>query len=186
MLTALTPFVLTICAIANVSIGAYVLCRNPRSSTHRAFFLYALLIGIWALAVAMTHGASSPALWHVQLSFAAGSLIPTAMLTFAEHFRAGRTSTSLINRWICAPIGLVFSVSAWSSLLVTGVEVRGAHIASSYGPLHGSFAIYMFGCFALGIYVLYATYRRATGLLRLQTKYLLIAMAVPIAPAQRE
>src|SRR5262245_14018718 len=183
MLTALTPFVLTICAIANVSIGAYVLCRNPRSSTHRAFFLYALPIGIWALAVAMTHGASSPALWHVQLSFAAGSLIPTAMLTFAEHFRAGRTTTSLINRWICAPIGLAFSILAWSSLLVTGVEVRGGHIASSYGPLHGPFAIYMFGCFALGIYVLYATYRRATGLLRLQTKYLLIAMAVPIAPA---
>src|SRR5215467_1304977 len=183
MLTALTPLVLTICAIANVSIGAYVLCRNPRSSTHRAFFLYALPIGIWALAVAMTHGASSPALWHVQLSFAAGSLIPIAMLTFAEHFRGARTNASLINRWICAPIGLAFSLLAWSSLLVGSVEVRGGHIASTYGPLHGPFAIYMFGCFGLGIYVLHATYKRATGLLKLQTKYLLIAMAVPIAPA---
>src|SRR5262245_63283631 len=183
MLTALTPFVLTICAIANVSIGAYVLCRNPRSSTHRAFFLYALPIGIWALAVAMTHGASSPALWHVQLSFAAGSLIPIAMLTFAEHFRGARTNASLINRWIGAPIGLAFSLLAWSSLLVSSVEVRGGHIASTYGPLHGPFAIYMFGCFALCIYVLHATYKRATGLLKLQTKYLLIAMAVPIAPA---
>src|SRR5215831_14900370 len=183
MLTALTPLVLTICAIANVSIGAYVLCRNPRSSTHRAFFLYALPISIWALAVAMTHGASSPALWQVQLSFAAGSLIPIAMLTFAEHFRGARTNTSLINRWICAPIGLAFSLLAWSSLLVSSVEVRGGHIASTYGPLHGPFAIYMFGCFALGIYVLHATYKRATGLLKLQTKYLLIAMAVPIAPA---
>src|SRR5215467_13776250 len=178
MLTALTPLVLTICAIANVSIGAYVLCRNPRSSTHRAFFLYALPIGIWALAVAMTHGASSPALWHVQLSFAAGSLIPIAMLTFAEHFRGARTNASLINRWICAPIGLAFSLLAWSSLLVSSVEVRGGHIASTYGPLHGPFAIYMFGCFALGIYVLHATYKRATGLLKLQTKYLLIAHTI--------
>src|SRR5215470_4164855 len=183
MLTALTPFVLTICAIANVSIGAYVLCRNPRASTHRAFFLYALPIGIWALAVALTHGSSWPARWHFQLSFAAGSLVPIAMLRFAEHFRGVGNKASFIGRWICTPIGLAFSLLAWSPFLVGSVEIRGGHLRANYGPLHGPFALYMFGCFTFGIYVLWSTYRKATGLLKLQTKYLLIAMAVPIAPA---
>jgi PAS domain S-box-containing protein len=41
----------------------------------------------------------------------------------------------------------------------------------------------MLGSFAFGIYVLYRAYRESNGLLRLQARYLLIAMAVPIAPA---
>ena len=183
MLTALPALVLMICAVANVSIGAYVLCRNPRSSTHRAFFLYALPIGIWAFAVALTHGSSWPARWHFQLSFAAGSLVPIAMLRFAEHFRGVGNKASFIGRWICTPIGLAFSLLAWSPFLVGSVEIRGGHLRANYGPLHGPFALYMFGCFTFGIYVLWSTYRKATGLLKLQTKYLLIAMAVPIAPA---
>ena len=61
MTTNVAPLILTLCAVANVSIGVYVLCTNPRSSTHRAFFLYAMPIGVWAFAVALTHGAASPA-----------------------------------------------------------------------------------------------------------------------------
>jgi PAS domain S-box-containing protein len=183
MTTNVAPLILTLCAVANVSIGVYVLCTNPRSSTHRAFFLYAMPIGVWAFAVALTHGAASPAVWHVQLAFAAGSLVPIAMLTFAERFHGGRTDTSIINSWLCAPVGVAFSILSWSPWLVSGVELQGSDIRPNYGPLHGPFASYILGCFALGIYVLYVTYRKATGLLRLQTKYLLIAMAVPIAPA---
>jgi len=41
----------------------------------------------------------------------------------------------------------------------------------------------MLSCFTFGIYVLWTAYRKATGLFKLQTKYLLIALAVPIAPA---
>ena len=52
-----------------------------------------------------------------------------------------------------------------------------------YGPLHGPFAVYALACFAFGFYVLYSTYRKTTGLLKLQSKYLLIAMAVPTALA---
>jgi PAS domain S-box-containing protein len=183
MTTNVAPLILTLCAIANVSIGAYVLYTNPRSSTHRAFFLYAMPIGVWAFAVALTHGAASPALWHVRLSFAAGSLVPIAMLTFAEHFRRGSTDTSVVNRWLCAPIGVAFSLLSWSPWLVDGVELQGSDIRPNYGPLHGPFATYILGCFTFGIYVLFMAYRESTGLLRLQTRYLLIAMAVPIAPA---
>jgi signal transduction histidine kinase len=168
MVATVTPFILTLCAIANISIGVYVLYRNPRSSTHRAFFLYVIPIGAWAFAVALTHGAPLPERWHVQLSFAAGSLVPIAMLTFAEHFRKGRTDTFIVNRWICALVGVPFCLLAWSPWLVGGVELRGGDIRPSYGPLHGPFATYMLGSLAFGIYVLYRAYRESNGLLRLQ------------------
>ena len=67
--------------------------------------------------------------------------------------------------------------------MVGGVEFEGGEMRVIYGPLHGPFAAYVLGCFAYGFYVLHSTYRQATGLLRLQTKYLLIAMAVPTALA---
>src|SRR5262245_34855558 len=183
MATTIAPVVLTLCAIANISIGAYVLCRNPRSSTHRAFFLYAVPIGIWAFAVALTHSTTTPAVWHVRLAFSAGSLVPIAMLTFAEHFRSGKSSSSPINRWMFAPLGLGFCLLSWSPWLAVGVILEGGHIRPTYGPLHVPFAVYILGCFAYGIYVLLQAYRSATGLLKLQTRYLLIAMAMPIAPA---
>ena len=105
------------------------------------------------------------------------------MLTFAEHFRSGRSSTSAINRWLFAPLGLAFCLLSWSPWLAVNVVLEGGHIRPTYGPLHVPFAVYILGCFALGIYVLYQAYRSATGLLKLQTRYLLIAMAMPIAPA---
>jgi surface polysaccharide O-acyltransferase-like enzyme len=64
MATSVTTFILLFCAVANMSIGAYVFSRNPRSPTHRAFFLYAALIAAWALALALFEGTRPPNAWH--------------------------------------------------------------------------------------------------------------------------
>ena len=105
------------------------------------------------------------------------------MLTFAEHFRSGKSSTSMVNRWLFAPLGLAFCLLSWSPWLAVNVVLQDDHIRPTYGPLHIPFAVYILACFAFGIYVLYQAYQGSTGLLRLQTRYLLIAMAMPIAPA---
>ena len=49
----------------------------------------------------------------------------------------------------------------------------------TYGPLHFPFTAYALGCFAFALYTLFSTYRKATGLLKIQSAYLLMAMAVP-------
>ena len=105
------------------------------------------------------------------------------MLTFAEHFRKGRTDTSIVNRWICAPVGVSFCLLAWSPWLVGGLNFWEAIFVRVTDLFMAPFATYMLGSFAFGIYVLYRAYRESNGLLRLQARYLLIAMAVPIAPA---
>ena len=179
MVTSVTALILLFCAVANMSIGAYVFSRNPRSSPHRAFFLYAALIAVWALALALFEGARPPNAWHTRLGFAAGSLVPIVMLRFAECFPSSTRGTSSINRWLFTPLGLGFSLLSWSVWMVEGVGIQGGEIRAVYGPLHGPFAVYVLGCFAFGFYVLHSTYRQTTGLLKLQSKYLLIAMAVP-------
>jgi len=111
MVATVTPLLLVLCAIANLSIGAYVLSTNPRAVTHRAFFLYAMPVAVWAFAVALTHGAATPALWHTRLGFAVGSVIPIAMLTFAEHTRMAPLAAGGLQRGVLFSTAVVISVA---------------------------------------------------------------------------
>ncbi|MBM2812535.1 MAG: Histidine kinase, partial [Chloroflexi bacterium] len=169
--------ILVFCASANMSIGVYVLSRNSRSAAHRAFFLFTVPVAVWAFGLAMFHGHQSSPLWSMKLAFAGASLIPIAMLGFAERFPDPTCGTSTVNRWLFTPMGVAFSLLSWSSWMVRGVELSGSEVRLIYGPLHIFFGTYMLACFGFGAYVLYSTFRDATGLLRLQTRYLLIAIA---------
>src|SRR6266511_3578183 len=183
MTTTVMTLLAIFCAAANCTIGIYVLRRDSRSATHRAFFLVVMPIAVWAFALALAHAATPPALWYVKLSFATGSLVPIAMLRFAERLRHPDRRSSVITRCIFIPLGLAFSLISWSSWIVAGVEVYEGGVQVFYGPLHAPFAVYALGCFALGIYVLFSTYREAAGLLKLQSAYVLVAMSVPAALA---
>jgi PAS domain S-box-containing protein len=105
------------------------------------------------------------------------------MLKFAERFPGSSDKASPVNRWLFTPLGLAFSLLSWSTWMVAGADSHGAETRVTYGPLHGPFAAYVLGCFAYGFYLLHSTYRETTGLLKLQTKYLLIAMVGPTAMA---
>src|SRR6266545_705169 len=50
MVLTVTALLVLVCAIAHVSIGAYVLSINPRSAAHRAFFYVVMPIAMWASA----------------------------------------------------------------------------------------------------------------------------------------
>ena len=180
---SVTVSILLFCAVANMSIGIYVFTRNLRSSTHRTFLLYALLIAVWAFAIALADASTTLSLEYARLAFAAGSLIPIAMLRFAEQFPSSNRSRSLVSKWLLTPIGLAFSLLAWSPWLLTNAELRENGIRVSYGPLHAPFSIYVIACFVFGLSVLLSTYREATGVFRLQTRYLLGALSVPTALA---
>jgi PAS domain S-box-containing protein len=180
---SVTVLTLLFCAVANMSIGIYVFTRNLRSPTHRIFLLYALLVAAWAFGIALTNGSTAPNLQYAKLSFAAGALIPIAMLRFAEHFPSPGRGTSVVDKWIFTPLGLAFSLLAWSPWLLTAAEVRENTIRVSYGPLHLPFSVYVLACFVFVIFILLSTYREATGVFKLQTKYLLVAFSVPTALA---
>jgi PAS domain S-box-containing protein len=181
LVVTFTAFLVIVCAIAHISIGVYVLRINPRSAAHRAFFFVVMPTAVWAFALALTHSAATPTLWCARLAFASGSLVPIALLTLAENFPRTVSCTSRTNRWILTPIGIGFSILSWSPWLIAGASLKAGEVHAIYGPLHGPFALYVSGCFGFAIYTLYSSYRGANGLLRVQSAYLLIAMAVPAA-----
>ena len=183
MAITVTTLLAIFCAFANCAIGIYVLRRDPRSATHRAFFLLVMPVAVWAFALALAHSATTPTLWYVKLTFATGSLVPIAMLRFAERLRHPDRRSSVVTRWIFIPVSLAFSLTSWSSWIVQGFEVYDGGVQVLYGPLHALFAVYAVGCFAVAIYVLFSTYRETAGSLRLQSAYVLVAMSVPTALA---
>ena len=175
--------ILTFCAGANVSIGVYVLSRDPRSASHRAFFLFTVPVAAWAFGLATFNGYEGSPLLSMRLAFAGASLIPIAMLSFAERFPGPASRTSSVNRWLFTPMGVAFSLLSWSPWMVREVELSEGEIRLIYGPLHIFFAAFEVACLCFAIYVLYSTFREATGLLRLQTRFLLISIAGPAAMA---
>jgi PAS domain S-box-containing protein len=181
LVVTLTALLVIVCAIAHISIGVYVLRINPRSAAHRAFFFVVMPTAVWAFALALTHSAVTPTLWYARLAFASGSLVPIALLTLAENFPRTVSCTSRTNRWILTPISIGFSILSWSPWLIADASMKAGEVHATYGPLHGLFALYVSGSFGFAIYTLYSSYRGANGLLRVQSAYLLIAMAVPAA-----
>ncbi len=171
------------CAIANLAIGLYIFSRKPLSAMHRAFCSYAIPISVWAFALGLAHGSDTSSPYYFRLAFSAGSLVPIAMLHFAYRFPGLDRAPSFVASWLFTPAGLMFALLSWSPWIVRTVEVEASGVRAIYGPLHLPFALYVVACFALGNAVLYRTYRQATGLLRLQTRYLLLALSLPAALA---
>ena len=65
--------------------------------------------------------------------------------------------------------------------MVVAVRFEGDVTKPVYGPLHVVFACYAALWFVCSVYLLVSKYRMATGLLRLQIRYLMFAFAVPSA-----
>src|SRR6266581_681727 len=93
-----TTLVAIFCAIVNCTIGIYVLRKDSRSVTHRAFFLVVMPVAFWALALALAHSATTPTIWYVRLSFATGSLLQLPTLPTRHRPQRHRTRRCGVNR----------------------------------------------------------------------------------------
>jgi PAS domain S-box-containing protein len=170
---------LTFTAGINLWIGMYVCRRSANVEQARAFTLMAFAISVWSMAIALTVYDRVEHTLALRFAFGAASLIPLGVLGFVEHLPVRVVGCSTVRRWLFTPLAAVMCLVSFSSWIVVSMkaESKGANV--EYGFVHPFFALYMIFCFGYSLYVLRVKYRRASGQLRSQVRYLLLAFTVP-------
>ncbi|HKZ05792.1 MAG TPA: ATP-binding protein [Methylomirabilota bacterium] len=173
---------LLITAALNLAIAVYVYRRNPRGRPHLALAALGSLAALWATGVALGHYSVPFSVSFVRFTLGVASLAPLSTLILAEVFPPARPIHRSLPIIVFTTPALAFCVLAVTTpLLVRSVSAGASGISIEYGLLHPAYAIYMLACFGSSIWVLADKYRTVIGVLRIQTGYLLLALAVPIA-----
>lgn len=183
MIIGLTTLLLFFTAMLNLAIGVYAYRRSASSEIGRAFCLLASAIALWTAAIGIAGGTDWAPTGSARFTFAAASLIPVGVLTLIDHFPPGRSRESRLTTRIGATFGVMFFGLSWSPWMVVSATPASSGWQLVYGPLHPIYAAYVAVCFVSGLCLLAKKYHVSGGLLRLQTRYLFLALSVPFALA---
>jgi PAS domain S-box-containing protein len=118
----------------------------------------------------------------MRIAFASASLIPLGLLAFIECLRVNSWSyRARGSSWLFMPVCVAFTALSFSPWIVVSVVNTPFGSRTVYGPLHALFAAHIILGLGYSVNLLAWKYRRSTGLLRLQIRYLILAFAIPSA-----
>ena len=168
---------LTLCAVL-LSLGLLVVARDPRALVNRLFaFSMVTIIGwIGSISLYLSTKDSDPNILLGRLGFASAAAIPFSLLWMFESLqdvptlRARRTLS-----WGALVCGAFVALSL-TPLIVAGSAASSSGRNFIYGPLHPLFGVYFLTCFVLAIYRLSIQLRSASGMRKLQLRYLLLGI----------
>ena len=174
-----TAGALLVCT-AQIILAAVVVLNNQRALVNRLFGLSVLTIVGWISTI--TFALSANDLWVVvwlgRLGFAFASAIPFTLLCMFSAFsdeRAHIHKRRLIGLGLFCLLFVVLSLSPW---IVAGAQSVDGHQNFIYGPAHRYFGLYFLLSFVFALYTLWVALRSASGLRRLQLRYLLIGIVL--------
>ena len=165
------------------ALAFFVLFHNCRATVNRRFGLAVLVIAGWIISISSALFAKDPYQTIVlgRLGFAFASAIPFTLLwmfdAFAErdHRSIGKARTEariLVPGAFCV-LFIFLSLSPW---IVAGAAPSPRKANFIYGPAHRFFGVYFLLSFVFALYVLWRTTRSASGLRKLQLRYLLLGI----------
>jgi PAS domain S-box-containing protein len=174
-----SPWYLLLIAVLNLALGVYIFLRNPQGTMNRSFAFFASSLSLWTAALAF--GRLYPAYYvpALQLAFAAGSLSAMGVVMFVKALPVPYISETHRSLWVFGAGASVLSVLSFSPWVVSGTRLETYGVQALYGPLHPLFALYLLTCFAYVSRILWEKYRAATGLTKIQIRYVFFAFVVP-------
>src|SRR5262249_21165839 len=136
-------------------------------------------VGVWSLAIAAATFGVRPQLPTIRTTFAVASLIPASLAVTLESLR--QSGPLRMSNWtrLLSFIGIAFSVTSFSPYIVMAASRNAGGLKLEYGPLHGLFAAYVVGGFALAAWILYDAHRTSEGEIRLQFRCLSVGLLIP-------
>ena len=179
----LTPAFLALVATgtANLLIGTYVWSRNWWAPQNAAFALLSCITCAWSLGIALIHHASPGPVVHGRYLFAIAVFIPFALMTFVHSIGCRTTSFEGRRLLLVLAAALFLSGLSLSSLVVESITMAPAGLRVVYGPFYSAYGLYILGVCGLAVLTLAKKYSAATAIRRIQLRYLLIALTIPIA-----
>ncbi len=159
--------------------------HNPRAAVNRRFGIMALTTAGWILTISLALAAKDPqltvALGRTGFAFASG--IPFSLVWMVDAVSAPQGTSRLVRINVLRLLCLIFILASFSHLIVASATPSFPRANFVYGPVHRFFSVYFLLCFASGLYALWRTIRSASGLERLQLRYLLLGISLTGAGA---
>jgi signal transduction histidine kinase len=177
-MTLQTLGVLALCATL-VVLAMFVYLHNRRAAENRRFALAALTIAGWIICIsfALVPQSAQTTITLGRLGFAFASAIPFSLLWMFDAFSSDNGGQKLKLKILlpatCCACFVFLSLSPW---IVAGATIQSERASFIYGPAHRAFGIYFLLCFLLALFTLWRTIRSASGVRKLQLRYLLLGI----------
>jgi PAS domain S-box-containing protein len=168
---------LTLCAVL-FSLGLVVVARDPRALVNRlfAFSMVAITGWIGSISLYLSTRDSDPNIIWGRLAFASASAIPFSFLWMFESLSDETTTRANKGlRWAGAAC-ICFVFLSLTPLIAAAPAEGSTGRNFVYGPLHPLFGVYFLACFGFAMYRLAKQLKRASGIRRLQLRYLLLGI----------
>lgn len=163
-----------------IVLTVFVYRKNPDDRTNKSFALFSFLSAAWSLAYFFwqVSADSASALFWTRMLMAFAALIPVAYLHFILHFskKFEQHKRILIGSYVLFSL---FIIADFTPYFVSRVEPT---LLFPFWPKPGvlfhPFLALWFAYVAYAGYILYQTYLTTSGLLRSQSRYILIGMLI--------
>jgi PAS domain S-box-containing protein len=167
----------TLCGVL-LSLGLLVVARDPRALVNRLFaFSMVTIIGwIGSISLYLSTRDSDPNIFLGRLGFASATAIPFSLLWMFESLQDNPTLRARRTLSWAALVCSTFVVLSLTPLIVAGSAASSTGRNFIYGPLHPLFGAYFLTCFVIAIYRLSKQLRSASGMRKLQLRYLLLGI----------
>ncbi len=166
-------------------LGLLVFLNNHRAQVNRLFGLSVISIVGWivSITIALSLDDLSKAVVYGRLAFAFAGSIPFTFLLVFHAFPIGHRHPSKRAIAVPAALCLTFIAISFTPLIVSGAQRIASKTNFLYGALHPVFSIYVAGTLGFALYTLWRKLRLATGLRKLQLRYLLLGILLGAAGA---
>jgi PAS domain S-box-containing protein len=174
----------TLLTIALVALASFVLFHSPKATLNRRFGIMGLTTAGWIAAISLALAAKDPSVTVLlgRVGFACASAIPFTLIWMVSALSDER-STVARRVLVFGSLCLAFILASFSPWIVAGAVPSGPRASFVYGPLHRFFGLYFLFSFGWGLYALWAASRSASGINRLQMRYLLLGISLTGAGA---
>jgi PAS domain S-box-containing protein len=166
-----------LCSIL-LGLAALVLAHNRHAYVNNMFALSTFTIVGWIISISLA--LTTPALDHTvvlsRFAFAFATAMPFTLLSLFCEFSAPPGARTPAHIKLLGVACVAFAVLSFTPYIVAGAGRGDLRPNLIYGPLHPYLGLYTMVCLAWALVVLARGLRSATGIRRLQLRYLLLGV----------
>lgn len=170
--------IVTATTSTSLLLGLFTFLKNPKSDTHRFLAFLSFIIAFWAAAnyISLNPPSKESTLFWIRFTMPPGAFMgPTIyfLVRAFPHYKVALSKSVLVVIWAFT---LITSIVALSPYMFTSVNFVNGHAQPQAGPGMVFFVINFLGFLFLAFVTLIQKYRRASGLEKVQLRFLMIGV----------
>ena len=159
--------------------GVAVFLRNTQKPTHRAFFLLAINLCLWALGVAFIVESHDEQIARVgmTITFIIACFLPATFYQFIGLFPRDRFEGSRITYWTCYTLAVILSVGAFTRFHIVSITVSpNGPPTAIYGPVFQTYGLLIISSWFMAFANLTRKLWTSSGIERRQIQHVMLGI----------